>query len=363
MNKEVLTDKSGMVRPGEELDNAKLHAYLLSHLENTGDNPELLVEQFPHGYSNLTYRVQFGNKDMVLRRPPFGANIKSGHDMEREYKVLFSLASIYDKVPRPVIYCDDLSIIGASFYLMERVTGVILRDTPPPGLNITPSVMSSLSKAVIQNLASIHSLDYLSTDLKNLARPGDYVERQISGWVQRYAMAKTDELPEVERVANWLIEHKPTESASCLIHNDYKYDNIVLNPDNLPEIIAVLDWEMATIGDPLMDLGTSLAYWIDPNDPPELQTIQKRATLWPGNLDRAQLVQFYTEQSKRDVGNIVFYYVYGLFKIAVIVQQIYARYRKGLTADPRFAKLDLHLKAQIVTATRAIELNRIDQLG
>lgn len=363
MNDKVVIDQSAPVRAGEELDNSKLYTYLRSQLDNLADSDDFSVEQFPNGSSNLTYRVRWGANDWVLRRPPFGANIKSGHDMEREYRILSGLTPIYSKAPRPVVYCADAAVLGAPFYLMGRVEGVIIRNPPPPGLSITPAVMEQVSRSVIENLAAIHALDYTQTDLKNFARPGSYVERQISGWIDRYAHAKTDDIPSIERVATWLVDHKVRDSGSSLIHNDYKYDNLILAADDLPKIMAVLDWEMATIGDPLMDLGTSLGYWVEPNDPEELRTIQSGATIWPGNFDRAQLLQYYALASGRELEDPVFYYVYGLFKIAVIVQQIYARYKKGLTTNPRFARLNRYAQVLCDTAVLAIEKKRIDRLS
>ena len=367
MTEAVTLDQSQAVRSGEELDNPKLYDFLQTHLAQpdlaTDAGVPFLVEQFPNGYSNLTYRVRFGNRDMVLRRPPFGANIKAGHDMEREYKVLHSLATIYARVPRPLIYSDDLTVLGAPFYLMERVEGVILRSRPDSSPLLSAPTMAQLSKAFIENLADIHALDYAATELKKLARPGSHVERQVNGWIQRYTRAKTDELPAIEKVESWLTENKPADCGTCLIHNDYKYDNLILAARDLAQVVAVLDWEMATIGDPLMDLGPTLAYWVDPNDSEELKAIYPATTLWPGNLDRAQLTQHYAVYSGREVGNIVFYYVYGLFKNAVIAQQIYARYKQGFTSDERFGRLAQAVRVLANTAVRAIEKNRIDQLG
>ncbi|HEX2914387.1 MAG TPA: phosphotransferase family protein [Chloroflexia bacterium] len=354
-----MSEQNATPRSLKELDEPNLQAYLAKNLPETQDAP-FSVKRYPHGYSNLTFQIQFGTHDMVLRRPPIGANIKSGHDMEREYRVLSGLAPIYSKAPRPVLYCEDSTVTGAPFYLMERVDGVILRNKPPEGL--TPEVMGQISRAFIENLADIHALDYTTTELKNLGRPGGYVNRQITGWRDRYARAKTDEIPSLERAGKWLEENAPADSASCLIHNDYKYDNVVLDRNDLTRIIAVLDWEMATIGDPLMDLGTTLAYWIDPDDPEELQKARDGSTLWPGNLNRAQLVQQYALKSGREVGNIVFYYVYGLYKIAVIAQQIYARYKQGYSTDERFGRLIYLIKLVGNSAALAIEKQRIDQL-
>lgn len=347
----IVIDQPREVRRGEELPLNQLANYLIRHLPNVQGN--ISIKQFPSGHSNLTYAIQIGEQEFVLRRPPFGANIKSAHDMSREYRILSHLYPVYKRVPRPVLYCDDESIIGAPFYLMERVPGIILRAKPPQGLNLTPTVMRNLSQATIDNLAAIHALDYNAAGLGDLGKPQGYVTRQVRGWTERYLNAKTDEIPEMQRVATWLADHLPSESGAALIHNDYKYDNLVLNPNDLT-IRAVLDWEMATIGDPLMDLGTMLGYWVEANDPEELRALAFCLTMLPGNLTREEIVQRYAQVSGRDVSQIQFYYVYALFKIAVIVQQIYARWKRGYTQDPRFANLISGVQVLAQTAMRQI---------
>ncbi len=337
MNKEPL-DQPQDIRAGEELNTAQLEVYLKKQMPQLGG--VLLVQQFPSGYSNLTYSLQFGERELVLRRPPFGAKIKSAHDMAREYKILTALISVYSKIPRPLLYCDDESIIGAPFYVMERVKGVILRAKPPAEISLSPELMRRLSESCIDNLVAIHRIDYVRAGLSDLGKPEGYVERQVRGWTQRYQNARTDDIPEIERAIEWLNANLPAESGTALIHNDYKYDNLVLDPNDLASIIAVLDWEMATIGDPFMELGTTLGYWIEPDDPPEMRMFG--LTALPGNLNREQLVECYAQKSGRDIPHVVFYYVYGLLKIAVIVQQIYHRYKQGLTHDKRFAPL-IHL--------------------
>jgi aminoglycoside phosphotransferase (APT) family kinase protein len=346
-------------KPGD-LNREKLYEFLKSHFET---DAEFSVERINFGMSNRTYRVRYGANDMVMRCPPPGANIKSGHDMEREYRVIAGLYPVYGRVPRPVVYSADREIVGAPFYLMERVEGVILRNKPPAGINLTPDLMEKLSKAAIENLATIHALDYTRTSLVNLGRPAGYVERQITGWIERYAKAKTDDLPAMERAAVWLSENIAPDAGASIIHNDYKYDNMILEAANLTNIVAVLDWEMATIGDPLMDLGTTLAYWTEANDPPEFMSMRTNLTDLAGNLNRAELAQHYAVTSGRNVDNIVFYYVYGLYKVAVIIQQIHARYKRGLLTGERFAGLDAPINALSQMAIRAIERGRIDQLG
>lgn len=359
---ENLLDTPRPARKGEELDNARLSAYLSEHLP--GFAGTLSIEQFPAGFSNLTYLVRAGEAEFVLRRPPFGAKIKTAHDMAREYKILKHLRPVYPKVPRPILCCEDERVIGAPFYLMERVSGIILRAQPPAGLDLSPAKMRRLSKAFVENLASIHGVDYERAGLGDLGQPAGYISRQIEGWTRRYTGARTDDVPSIERLAAWLAEHQPPDSErSALIHNDYKYDNIVLGPNDPTQIIAVLDWEMATIGDPLMDLGTTLGYWVEADDPAEWRAFGFGLTTLPGNLSRRELLDYYAQLTGREIRDAVFYYAYGLLKIAVIVQQIYFRYRQGLTQDARFAQLLYLVKVCGQLAERAIEKNRIDRLG
>jgi aminoglycoside phosphotransferase (APT) family kinase protein len=348
-------------RAGEELDLVKLAAFLRERLP--GAPASLEVAQFPCGYSNLTYLLRLGQREMVLRRPPLGARIKSAHDVGREFRILSRLQGFYAQAPKPLVYCEDESVLGAPFYVMERVTGVILRAHPPRGLALTSELMRRLSESFIDNLVAIHAVDCGAAGLGELGRPEGYVVRQVEGWVKRYLNARTDDIAEMEELAAWLDRHRPREAGACLIHNDYKYDNLVLDSDDLPHIIATLDWEMSTLGDPLMDLGSALGYWVDADDPPEWRQQAFGVTTLPGNLSREQLVERYAVRSRRTVPDPIFYYAYGLFKIAVIVQQIYARYRQGLMKDDRFARLIEVVRAASRMGRRAIELGRISRLG
>jgi len=352
------------VRPGEELDPQRLAAYLHARLPHLAGAP-IQVLQFPGGHSNLTYLLHAGPYEMVLRRPPFGARIKSAHDMRREYTILSHLLPVYPLVPRPLLFCDDEEVMGASFYVMERLQGLVLRASAPPGLDLAPAVMRALSENFVDNLVRIHAVDYRAAGLGDLAHPQGYIRRQVEGWTQRYLAARTDELPDILRAGAWLAANLPPESAgdpAAMIHNDYKYDNLVLDPTAVTRIIGVLDWEMATIGHPLMDFGTSLGYWVDPSDSPELKSLAFGLTALPGNLDRRQLAERYAIKSGLDLSDITFYYVYALFKIAVIVQQIYARYHAGLSQDKRFAGLIHAVRALGRQAVLALQHGRIDNL-
>ncbi|MDQ7052137.1 MAG: phosphotransferase family protein [candidate division KSB1 bacterium] len=353
-------DQPAPVRPGEELDAQRLAEYLQAQLP--GLTGELEVQQFPKGFSNLTYLLRIGERELVLRRPPFGANIKTAHDMSREYRILTHLIRVYPKVPKPLLYCDDPAILGAPFYVMERVQGVILRPHWPAEQAPAPELMARIADSFVETFVELHAVDYRAAGLDDLGRPQGYVRRQIEGWTERYQKAKTDDIPEMEQVARWLVEHIRGESGASLIHNDFKYDNLILHPQDWSQVLAVLDWEMATLGDPLMDLGTSLGYWLDPDDPPELQKLQLSPTLLPGNLTRTELVQRYAQKSGRNVDDVVFYYAYGLFKLAVIIQQIYYRYKKGFTRDSRFARLIDGVRGCAMMAVAAIQKKRIDRL-
>lgn len=340
------------MRPGEELDLAKLEPFLRSHFPDEAG--ALKVQQFPSGHSNLTYFVSLGSREMVLRRPPFGSKVKSAHDMGREYRVLSKLYSVYP-APRALLHCDDPAILGAPFYLMERIHGVILRREPPRGLSITPLMATQLSETFIDRLADLHQLDYTAIGLADLGRPQGYIERQVKGWIERYHGSKTHDLPNVGTISAWLATNMPTQYGAALIHNDYKFDNIVLDAADLTRVKGVLDWEMCTIGDPLADLGTAIAYWIQADDPPELQAVHWGPTSARGSLTRVQLVQRYAARTGCDVRNMLFYYVFALFKTGVIVQQIYYRYHHGLTKDHRFASLLEVNRILLKTAVKAIQ--------
>ncbi len=330
-------DKPTSIRPGEELDCGKLEPFLRSHFPDEAEH--FRVSQFPSGHSNLTYCVELGHRKMVLRRPPFGSKVKSAHDMGREFHVLSKLHDAYSPAPKVLLYCDDSSILGAPFYLMEPISGIILRKDPPPGLLFTPETARALCESFIDNLARLHSIDYAAIGLADLGKPQGYLERQVRGWIERYHGSKTHDLPEVEQISFWMRENLPLSNYASLIHNDYKFDNVILDPADLTKIIGVLDWEMCTLGDPLSDLGTALAYWVEAGDSDDLQKLRWGPTNYPGSMTRNELVQRYAQTSSRDVSNMVFYVVFARFKVAVIVQQIYYRYHVGLTKDPRFAAM------------------------
>ena len=350
-------DKPTHIRPGEELGLIKLEPFLRSHFP--GEGADLSVAQFPGGHSNLTYSVQLGARQMVLRRPPFGSKVKSAHDMRREFHVLSKLHDAYVLAPKALLYCDDSSILGAPFYLMQPISGIILHRDPPPGLVFTPDSAHRLCKSFIDNLARLHSIDFAAIGLADLGKPQGYLERQVRGWIERYYGSKTHNLPEVPQISEWLPANMPSSSHASLIHNDYKLDNLILDPHDLTRIIGVLDWEMCTLGDPLSDLGTTLAYWVEAGDSDDLHKMRWGPTNYPGSMTRDELVQHYARASSHAVSNMVFYVVFARFKVAVIVQQIYYRYHVGLTKDPRFAAMPELVRTLLRSSMQSAKSGRI----
>ena len=345
-------DRPVETRKGEELNLENLNKYFGQVAPRVG----LVVgqQQFPGGYSNLTYLLTTDRGEFILRRPPFGAAIKSAHDMGREFKVLSLLEGHYPKIPTPIVFCEDTEIIGSPFYIMQRIRGVILRPSDK-NLSIAPDEMRKISEALVDNLVELHSLDITTTGLIQLGKPEGYIQRQVEGWTKRYAAAQTDSITAMESLSTWLAQNQPADASPTLLHNDYKYDNLVLNENDLSEIIGVLDWEMATVGDPWMDVGASLAYWAQDGEG-DLAKVFNISWL-PGNLTRKEVVERYTEKSGRSVKNPVFYYVFGLYKNAVIAQQIYARWKQGHSKDSRFGSLIHVIRDLGMSGLKAVEMN------
>jgi len=335
----VIEDAPRTVRAGEELDLVRLAAFLRSQRLPWED---LSQEQFPKGHSNLTYLVRAGGRELVLRRPPFGSKVRTAHDMGREARILHKLQPVFPLAPRVVALCDDLSVLGAPFYLMERLHGVILRGPEPRGIALSPEQARRVGVSFARTLAALHAVDFRAAGLEG--KPEGYVRRQVEGWTKRWQDARTEDVPEMETVARWLAERMPPESGAAFIHNDFKYDNLVLDPADLTRVIGVLDWEMSTVGDPLMDLGTALGYWVEEGDPDPLKAVAFGPTFLPGSLTREQVVEEYARAAGREPPGMLFYSCFALFKIAVIVQQIFKRYVEGLTKDERFAALGLGVR-------------------
>jgi aminoglycoside phosphotransferase (APT) family kinase protein len=352
-----LRDQVAPVRPGEELDAAKLEAYLRQYLPNEAGTFQ--IRQFPGGHSNLTYSLLLGTREVVLRRPPFGSKVRSAHDVGREFRVLSRLHSVYAPAPEALFYCGDDSVIGAPFYVMEPIHGIILRRRLPPGLDFPPNTASRLSESFIENLIHLHRVDYAAVGLAELGKPEGYLQRQIRGWTERYYSSKTHDYPEVEKISVWMQQHMPATMSVSLIHNDYKYDNVVLDVSDITKIVGVLDWEMCTVGDPLTDLGTALAYWVEARDPPEVQENRWGPTNNPGGFTREEVVHHYAQKTGCDASEIPFYLTLARFKLAVIVQQIHYRYRQGLTKDERFASMPEKIEMLLRSALHSAQTGRI----
>ncbi|MBU1713415.1 MAG: phosphotransferase family protein [Proteobacteria bacterium] len=347
-------DNATAIRKGEELNTARIEEFIKDSIP--GLNGSLKINQFPKGHSNLTYLLSVGDNEFVLRRPPFGRKAKSAHDMSREYRILKALSPVYRYCPEPFIYSEDETIMGCPFYIMQRIRGIILRRDFPANLILTPSQVKELYQKVLNIQYDLHTIDYNRIGLDNIGKPDGYVKRQVTGWCERYKAAKTPDAPDSEKVMTWLAEHMPTDTNKPgIVHNDFKLDNIVLDESNPLNVVGVLDWEMATIGDPLMDLGSSLAYWIQKDDHPDLLAIRMMPTNAEGAPTRIELVKLYSELSGCKVDNFDFYYCFGLFRLAAIAQQIYYRYYHGQTKDERFKAMIIGVHVLENAARRIID--------
>lgn len=333
-----------------------LRDYLAANLNCSTE--QIQVDQLPGGYSNLSFLVHSPTEKFILRRPPFGEKIAKAHDMGREFKILQGLKKAgYTKSPNPILFCEEESIFGAPFFLMEFVEGAILRNTVPKGLTLGAMEFEKLSRSAVDCLVELHQLELQESGLIQLGKPEGFTQRQVIGWVERYFRAKTNELPELEIAASWLQENIPSTEYTAFIHNDFKYDNLVLDPDDPCKIQSVLDWEMATIGNPLMDLGTSLAYWAEEKDPEILKLFN--LSHLPGNLSREELMDYYFSKAAGSKEEMIFYYVFGLVKVAVIAQQIFKRYSQGHSNDARFAQLIHVVEAAGKKATQTLQKNQL----
>jgi aminoglycoside phosphotransferase (APT) family kinase protein len=329
-------DDAGPVRDGEALDAGRIDAFLRARIDGLEGEP--VITQFPGGASNLTYLVRYANRELVLRRPPFGARAKSAHDMLREARIMSALRPLYPLVPEVLATSDDVDVIGCDFYVMQRIVGIIPRRDLPAGLGLDAAATRQLCTNVIDRLVELHAIDIAKAGLGDIGRGEGYVARQLDGWSERWQRAHTDDAADFSRVIDWLGERRPAhDAATCVIHNDYRFDNVVLAGDDPLRVIGVLDWEMATLGDPLMDLGNALAYWVQADDDAAFRRTRRQPTDAPGMLTRDEVVGWYAQRSGRPIAEFEFYRVFGLFRLAVIVQQIYRRFRDGHAANPQFA--------------------------
>jgi aminoglycoside phosphotransferase (APT) family kinase protein len=317
------------VRDEDRFDVERMHQWLQPFI-GVDELPQ--VSQFRSGASNLTYLLQYPDRELVLRKPPVGMKAASAHDMKREFLIQSRLQPVYPLVPSMIAMCDDQSVMGSDFYVMERVVGDIFRRDVPEG--VTPADVSVMADSLINGLVQLHAVD--ASILAELNKGPGYVQRQVEGWSKRYRNALTDDVPNGEKVMAWLEANRPDDVASCVIHGDWRIDNVVFDLKQA-RIVGVLDWELATVGDPLMDLGSSLAYWVDRDDDPAFAALRRQPSHLPGMPTREEFVQRYLQLSGRSCADFTFYEVFGLFRLAVIIQQIWARYRAGQTTNPAFA--------------------------
>nr|WP_263326225.1 phosphotransferase family protein [Neobacillus sp. Marseille-Q6967] len=334
------------VRKGEELNLAELEKFLREHIANLPNSP-LEILQFSAGHSNLTYQIKVGEWEAVLRRPPLGPVAPKAHDMEREFKILSELNPVFSSAPKPWLFSNQPEIVGSPFFIMERKKGIVIDTAFPEDLPITKDLCQNLSKIMVEKLAELHAIDYKMTGLGEISKPQGFMERQVHGWIGRYDRAKTEEILVVEGLKKWLVDHIPVKYDSAIIHYDYKFNNMMFN-DDLTEMVGLFDWEMATVGDPLADLGVALGYWIQSDDPEEFQKgMGSNLTTREGFFTRQEFIELYAKKSGRDVTNMNFYLTFAYFKLAVICQQIYYRFKKGQTQDTRFASLNNKVKILI----------------
>ncbi|WP_199435072.1 phosphotransferase family protein [Qaidamihabitans albus] len=329
-----MSDPVTEVRDEDRFDVAAVHEWLAARVDGLAGLPQ--VRQFPGGASNLTYLLRYPGRELILRRPPAGHRAASAHDMRREYRVQDALRPVFPYVPRMLALCDDPAVLGDDFYVMERLHGLILRGDLPPGMSLEPAAARRLSTGVIDRLVELHEVDVAAAGLGDLGKGTGYVERQIRGWTERYRRARTENVPEFAEVTAWLAANLPDEVSICLIHNDYRLDNVVLDSAEGLDVVGILDWEMATLGDPLMELGSTLAYWVQADDDDFFKASRRQPTHLPGMLTRAEVVDHYARRTGLAIPDWTFYEVYGLFRLAAIIQQIYYRYHQGQTRNPAF---------------------------
>ncbi len=348
----ALRDQPGELREEDAFDAAAVTTWLSSRVDGLGDLLE--VRQYPGGASNLTYLLRFTDRELILRRPPRGQKAKSAHDMQREYLVQSRLRPVYPYAPNVLALCTDPAVLGSDFYVMERIDGLILRGDLPEGMTLSEQDARSLAFRTFDRLIELHEVDAEAAGLGDLGKGAGYVERQVRGWSDRYRRARTPDVPEAEEVMAWLAANQPGDVRICVIHNDFRFDNVVLDAPDTLGVVGVLDWEMATLGDPLMDLAGSVAYWIEAGDDEVAQTLRRQPSHLPGMPTRRELVDYYCERMGLSADNWTFYEVFGRFRLAVIMQQIYFRYREGQTHNPAFQHFGRFVEYLATRARKAI---------
>ncbi|MDQ0430210.1 aminoglycoside phosphotransferase (APT) family kinase protein [Planomicrobium stackebrandtii] len=348
-----MVEQKGMiitVRSGEGLNKKELEQFLRKNIKDLPQG-ELRIHQFGTGHSNLTYALQIGSWEAVLRRPPLGPVAPKAHDMEREFKILSALYPIFKTAPKPLVYSEDASIIGSPFFIMERRHGIVLDNEFPEGIEPTEELGRKISEKMVDTLVELHSLDYRKTALADMAKPEGFMQRQVEGWIGRYERAQTDKIEGIDQLMGWMLANIPVSQAPAIIHYDFKLNNAMFSED-FSEMTGLFDWEMTTVGDPLADLGAAMSYWIQAEDPDLLKNGLGKApvTVLKGFYSREEFIASYGEKSGRDVSDMNFYLTFAYFKLAVIIQQIYYRYKKGQTQDPRFAHFDQFVKSLMAHA-------------
>ncbi|MDQ0197859.1 phosphotransferase family protein [Neobacillus ginsengisoli] len=341
------------VRKGEELNLAILEKFLRENVENLPGSP-LEILQFSAGASNLTYQLRIGDWEAVLRRPPLGPVAPKAHDMRREFKILSELHPIFNAAPKPLFFSDLHEVVGSSFFIMERKNGLVLDTSFPEGIKVTRELCHQISEIMVEKLVELHSIDYKKTGLTGLSKPDGFMERQVHGWIGRYERAKTDEIEVVASLQKWLVKHIPKHHEATIIHYDYKLNNSMFS-EKFTEMVGLFDWEMTTVGDPLADLGVAMSYWNQADDSELLRKGLGKdpvTAIHDGFLTRHQFIELYAKKSGRDVTNLNFYLTFAYFKLAVICQQIYYRFKKGQTQDSRFANFNNFVKSLIQHAAK-----------
>ena len=333
---ETLVDQPGELRGEDSFDTAAVHEWLASHVDGLTGLPE--VRQYPGGASNLTYLLRYPDRELILRRPPVGRKAASAHDMKREFRVQRQLRPVFPYVANVLALCEDEAVLGSDFYVMERLKGIVLRRDLPAGMALPPERARALALGAIDRLIELHQVDPEAAGLGDLGKGAGYVERQVRGWSERFRAARTDNVPAFTEVMDWLADNMPGDARICIIHNDYRFDNLVLDPETLA-VVGILDWEMSTLGDPLMDLAGTLTYWIQADDDDMALLSRKTATHLPGMPTRKEIVDYYCDQTGLRIADWRFYEVFGAFRLAVIMQQIYYRYHHGQTHNPAFKEL------------------------
>ncbi|MGP4072075.1 phosphotransferase family protein [Piscibacillus sp. B03] len=328
------------VRQGEELDLEFIENLIRQHVSGLSDDP-LEIEQFFLGSSNLTYQLRIGDWEAVLRRPPHGPVAPKAHDMEREYKILKEINPHFPAAPKPYFFYQNEKE-GKPFFVMERKRGVVLDSNMPEEIVLSEEKNREISEAMVDTLVQLHDIDYTKTKLKNMTKPEGFMERQVHGWINRYERSKTDDITGINELTRWMANNIPNTKESTVIHYDFKLNNAMFAKNDLTKLVGLFDWEMTTVGDPLADLGVAMSYWQESTDSELLKKGlgNEPITTRPGFMSRDEFIEAYAKKSGRDVTNMNFYQTFAYFKLAVICQQIYYRWKKGQTQDTRFSKLN-----------------------